>query len=93
MEVAMRSERRAILALMAAGRISASEAERLLRAWNERFEGLWIATLCVLVCVAQLHWQISLDGFERFVHDMAREGLSAFTAAASLLKSGMGGTI
>jgi hypothetical protein len=89
----MRSERRAILALMAAGRISASEAERLLRAWNERFEGFWIAMLCVLVCLAQLHLQVSLDGFERLAHGMLREGLSAWNAAASLLKNGMGGTI
>lgn len=90
----MRNERRAILALMAAGRITASEAERLLRAWNERFEGLWIAVLCLLICMAQLagsgggwgHWVHGL-------HGLVRQGINTCSAAAGLLHKGMGGTI
>ena len=42
----MQSDRRAILALVALGRITPAEAERLLIAWNEGREGLWIFTVC-----------------------------------------------
>ena len=89
----MRNERRAILALMAAGRVSAVDAERLLRAWNDRFEGYWIAALCVVVCLVQLHLQVSTDGFGHWIHGLAQEGLHAWDAAASLLAKGMGGRI
>jgi hypothetical protein len=88
----MGSERRTILALVAAGRITAGEAERLLRAWNEEFEFLVAGTLCVIVCLAQLHLP-SADGAVRLVHDLVREGWNGWSAAASLLRRGMGGTI
>ena len=38
----MNGERRAILALIAMGRITPSEAERLLAVWNESRETAWI---------------------------------------------------
>ena len=38
----MSSDRRAILALIAMGRITPAEAERLLSAWNECRETAWI---------------------------------------------------
>ncbi|HWG19661.1 MAG TPA: hypothetical protein VG225_03960 [Terracidiphilus sp.] len=89
----MENERRTILALVAAGRISAGEAERLLRAWNEKFESWWIAALCLLVCVVQLHVHVSLDGADHLVHGLVRQSWEASSAAASLLRRGMGGTI
>jgi hypothetical protein len=42
----MQTDRRAILTLVALGRVTPAEAERLLIAWNEGREGLWIFTVC-----------------------------------------------
>jgi len=52
----MNTDRRAILSLVAMGRITAAEAERLLAAWNESRETAWIVGLCLaFACLAQLH--------------------------------------
>jgi len=51
----MQTDRRAILHMVALGRISPTEAERLLIAWNEGRESLWALTACVVISlVAQL---------------------------------------
>jgi hypothetical protein len=89
----MRSERRTILRLVAAGRISAVEAERLLRVWNDAREELWIIAACLLICVTQIHVNPSLEGFVRFIEGSAREVLSGWSATLSMLTKGMGGTI
>ena len=49
----MREERRAILSLIAAGRISASEAERLMAAWSADREALWLVVAGLALVVAQ----------------------------------------
>lgn len=52
----MISDRRAILALIAMGRITPAEAERLLAAWNESHETLWIVALGLgFFMLAQVH--------------------------------------
>ena len=52
----MNTDRRTILSLVAAGRITAAEAERLLVAWNEARETAWIVGLSLaFACLAQLH--------------------------------------
>lgn len=89
----MRSERRAILALMWAGRISACDAERLLRAWNERFEGVWIAALCMVMCFTQFHLPGSSHPLGWLGHELTAQGLKLWQAAEPLLTKGMGGTI
>ncbi|HEY2859150.1 MAG TPA: hypothetical protein VGJ21_12090 [Terracidiphilus sp.] len=89
----MASERRTILALVAAGRITAGEAERLLRAWNEELEFVAVGALCLIVWLAQLHLRVSADGAIRLVHELVREWWNAWGAAASLLRKGMGGSI
>jgi len=43
----MRNDRRAILSLVALGRITPSEAERLLIACNASRDGFWIFAACV----------------------------------------------
>ena len=48
----MNTDRRAILSLVATGRITASEAERLLVAWNDSRETVWILAAEPGVCVA-----------------------------------------
>jgi hypothetical protein len=89
----MRSERRAILGLVAAGRISAMEAERLLRVWNDTREEFWILAACLLVCVVQTHLRLSLDGLSHFIEGLMREVLTAWNAALSLLTKGIGGGV
>lgn len=52
----MNTDRRAILALIAMGRITPAEAERLLAAWNESRETAWILAFSLaVVCLAQLN--------------------------------------
>ena len=52
----MNTDRRVILSLVAAGRITAAEAERLLVAWNDSRETAWILLLCLaFACLSQLH--------------------------------------
>jgi hypothetical protein len=52
----MNADRRAILSLVATGRITASEAERLLVAWNDSRETLWILALSLAFAwLAQIH--------------------------------------
>lgn len=89
----MRGERRAILALMAAGRITAGEAMGLLRAWDARFEGLWVALLCGVVLAAELAGQSPAGGWGHWVHSLVLQGADARGAAAGLLHKWMGGTI
>jgi hypothetical protein len=89
----MGNERRTILGLVAAGRISALEAERLLRAWNDSREELWVITACLLVCVTQIHLRLPLDGLGHFIESFARDVFSAWSAVLSTLTKGMGGTV
>jgi hypothetical protein len=52
----MSTDRRAILALIAMGRITPAEAERLLAAWNESREMAWILVAGFgFALLAQLH--------------------------------------
>ncbi len=52
----MNTDRRVILSLVVMGRITPTEAERLLAAWNESRETAWIVGLCLaFACLAQLH--------------------------------------
>lgn len=49
----MDRDRSTILSLVASGRITAGEAERLLAAWNESREIAWILLLCLaFACLA-----------------------------------------
>lgn len=45
--------RQAILSLVALGRITPREAERLLAAWNSGREEIWVIGACVAACAAQ----------------------------------------
>jgi hypothetical protein len=49
----MQWERKAILSLVALGRITPQEAERLLAVWNSGREELWVVGACVAACAAQ----------------------------------------
>ena len=47
----MQTDRRAILSLVALGRITPAEAERLLIAWNEGREEHWIFAVCIALAL------------------------------------------
>ena len=52
----MNTDRRAILSLVATGRITAAEGERLLAAWNDSRETAWILAFgLAFAFLAQLH--------------------------------------
>jgi len=49
----MDRDRQAILSLIALGRITPREAERLLAAWNAGREEMWIIGACAVAALAQ----------------------------------------
>ena len=55
----MNRDRQTILALVAAGRINAAEAERLIAASSDARDVFWIAALCALAVIAPPHWTAS----------------------------------
>jgi len=59
----MSRDRRTILQLVALGRLSPGEAERLLLAWNEGRETAWVIAGCVaLALIAALEAHASVVG-------------------------------
>jgi hypothetical protein len=52
----MQTERLAILRLLALGRITPAQAERLLIAWNEGRDSRWLLVACILTA-----WMASID--------------------------------
>lgn len=89
----MRRERQIILSMVAAGRISATEAERLLHAWNESREWIWTATVIVLVCIAHLQGSIHSSAVIDVAHQVMSAIQQGWREAISVLSKGMGGTI
>lgn len=54
--MAMNTDRRVILTLIAMGRTTPAEAEQLLAAWDESRETAWILAISLaIVCLAQLN--------------------------------------
>ena len=74
----MKRERQAILSLIALGRISPREAERLLAAWSSARDELWAIAICAAACLAQ-----SLPALERLAHNLLPGGLPGLLHAAS----------
>lgn len=65
----MNADRRAILGLLAIGRITPAEAERLLRAWNESRETAWILIAgFALALRAQINLHQLLPLLMHFIH-------------------------
>jgi hypothetical protein len=88
----MNTERRAILSLVAAGRITPAEAERLLAAWNEGRESLWIfACSLIFACLAQLHLQELLKELLHFLSAQSLAG--AMPQALSPITDFLGGIL
>jgi hypothetical protein len=63
----MNTDRRAILTLIAMGRITPAEAERLLAAWNESRETAWILAFSLAaLCLVQLNVHSLLPALMHF---------------------------
>lgn len=92
----MNNERRTILALIAVGRITPAQAERLLGTLNETRETAWILTLCLAyVGLAQLHLHEWIPGILHFfntqvpaVAEAAHQALSVITDRLPLMRMG-----
>jgi len=90
----MNRDRRTILSLVAMGRITAAEAERLLAAWNDGRETAWIFGLCLALAVlAQLHLRELLPILMHFVSARTPAMASAVHQALSPIKDLWGGLL
>jgi hypothetical protein len=75
----MNSDRRAILALVAMGRVTPGQAERLIAAWNDSRETEWIlAASLAFAVLAQLHVHELVPGLVHFL-DAIHHALSSIT--------------
>jgi hypothetical protein len=89
----MTHERRAILSLVAMGRITAAEAERLMIVWQDAREWVWIAAACIAACVLQAHPHVNFDGIANFAHTVLNHGTRTLHTAASIGLKKMGGSV
>jgi hypothetical protein len=94
----MNYERRVLLSLVAAGRITAAEAERLILAWEnpawrDARDWVWIAVACIAACLLQAHPHFSFDNLDGLLHGVAAHGTKALHTAASIGFERMGGSI
>jgi hypothetical protein len=84
----MKRERQAILSLIALGRITPAEAERLLAAWNAGREEIWALAACLVICLAQF-----LPALARLAHTLLPERISGLHHAITAVSYWMGGLL
>lgn len=84
----MKQERQAILSLIALGRITPEQAERLWAASNAGREELWAAGVCAAACLAQM-----LPALARLAHSLLPGGLPGVLHAASAVTYWIGGVL
>jgi hypothetical protein len=84
----MNREHQTILSLVALGRITPRDAERLLAAWNAGREEVWAIGVCAAACVAQ-----SLPALAHLAHQLLPGGLPGLLHAASAATYCMGGML
>ena len=89
----MTYERRVILSLIDAGRITVAEAERLIAAWEDNREWLWIAVSCAAVCLLQIHPHIRFESLAGLWHTFFDHGTRLLHTAASMGSNKVGGII
>jgi hypothetical protein len=90
----MNTDRRAILSLVATGRITAAEAERLLAAWNDSRETAWILAFGLAVaCLAQLHVRELLPILMHFFNAQVPVLAEAVHRALSPITDVLGGSL
>ena len=86
----MNADRRMILGLLAMGRITPAEAERLLAAWNDSRETAWIlAAGFAFALLAQIHLHQLLPLLMHFIETQSR----AMAHLLSPFTRGLGGLL
>ncbi len=82
----MNNHRRIILQLLALGRVTAAEADRLLIASDHVQETLWALIACVaLACLAGPHLHQLLSGLLHIAHSLKLESFISLHHALSLI--------
>ncbi|MGA2849200.1 MAG: hypothetical protein ABSE46_09400 [Terracidiphilus sp.] len=94
----MSNGRRTILSLVALGRISPADAERLLIAWNQGREGFWVFAACVAAGMLalpdpQLAMQGALHGLVHFAESLFSGKVISVHPALAMVSRFLGGTI
>lgn len=84
----MKKERQAILSLVALGRITPREAERLLAAWDAGREEVWMIAACLAMIFAQC-----LPALTRLAHTLVPGGIPGLTHAVTAITYWMGGVL
>jgi hypothetical protein len=84
----MKKERQIILSMIALGRITPREAERLLAAWSVGREDFWVIGACVTASLAEI-----VPGLARMVHTLLPEGLPGLHHAAMAITFWIGGVL
>lgn len=90
----MQSNRRDILRLIAMGRMTPKEAERLIMAWNDGREMLWLlAAAVVFAAVSQIHWGGSFAGINRVLNELMSVSLTLLHSLVSTITRIAGGSL
>lgn len=84
----MERERQTILSLVALGRITPREAERLLAAWNTGREELWAVVACAVVGLVE-----SLPWLGRLAHMLLTEVVPGLHHAVAGMTYWIGGVL
>ena len=82
----MQKERQIILSMIAQGRITPREAERLLAVWSVSREEFWVIAACVCASLTQI-----VPSLARMVHSLLPEGLPGLHHAVMAITFWMGG--
>jgi hypothetical protein len=90
----MPNGRRTILSLVALGRISPAEAERLLIVWNQGREGFWVIAACVAAVMLVLPDPHHLvQGLVHFAESLLSGRVISVHPALAMVSRWFGGTI
>ena len=84
----MKRERQAILWLVALGRITPREAERLLAAWNVGREEFWVLAACFVICLAEF-----LPAVARLARVLLPGGIPGLHHAVTAISYWIGGVL
>lgn len=84
----MQKERRIILSMIALGRITPREAERLLAVWSLGREEFWVIAACMVASLTQI-----VPSLARMVHTLFPEGLPGLHHAVMAITYWIGGVL
>lgn len=84
----MQHERQVILSLVALGRITPREAERLLAATDVAREETWAFLMCITACMVQ-----AVPALVNLAHALLPGGLSSVSHAVAAITRSLGGVL